>query len=240
VLIADDDFRVRSTLERSLRLEGFDVTSVADGASAMAALDHYRPDVMLLDISMPNADGLSVCRMLREQGFDTQILMITRRHAVEDRVNGLDAGADDYLVKPFAVDELLARVRARVRASRLRFKQYEVTEVTPETVRHSDEPAVLRLADIELDLIGRRAVRSGRRLDLSPKEFEVLAFLVRHAGVVLRRAEIYSAVWGDTLSEDSKTLDVIVGYLRRKTESSGEPRLIQTVRGRGYVARLEP
>jgi two-component system response regulator MprA len=195
------------------------VVTVPDGAAALEAHDREQPDLMLLDVSMPNVDGLTVCRMIRSKGHDTPVLMLTARHEVPDRVAGLDAGADDYLVKPFALEELLARVRARLRTS------------------DDDDDGWLRLGDLELDLDGRRATRSGRMLELSKTEFELLEVLVRNAGVVLSRDVIYDRVWAGELESDSKTLDVYVGYLRRKTEAKGEPRLVHTVRGVGYVAR---
>jgi two-component system response regulator MprA len=219
ILIAEDDRRVRESLDRALRLEGYTVVTVPDGAAALEAHDREQPDLMLLDVSMPNVDGLTVCRMIRSKGHDTPVLMLTARHEVPDRVAGLDAGADDYLVKPFALEELLARVRARLRTS------------------DDDDDGWLRLGDLELDLDGRRATRSGRMLELSKTEFELLEVLVRNAGVVLSRDVIYDRVWAGELESDSKTLDVYVGYLRRKTEAKGEPRLVHTVRGVGYVAR---
>jgi two-component system response regulator MprA len=221
ILIAEDDRRVRESLERALRLEGYTVETVPDGAAALAAHDREPPDLLLLDVSMPNVDGLTVCRMIRSRGHDTPVLMLTARHEIPDRVAGLDAGADDYLVKPFALDELLARVRARLRHSA------------------GDGADRLALGDLELDVDGRSATRGGRVLELSKTEFDLLELLVRNSGVVLSRDVIYDRVWGGELETDSKTLDVYVGYLRRKTEASGGPRLIQTVRGVGYVAREE-
>jgi len=221
ILIAEDDRRVRESLERALRLEGYEVTTVPDGAAALESFDSSAPDLMLLDISMPNVDGLTVCRTIRARGSDTPVVMLTARHEVPDRVAGLDAGADDYLVKPFALEELLARVRARLR-----------------TVDDSDGNR-LRLGDLELDIDGRRATRAGRVLDLSRTEFDLLELLVRNAEVVLSRDVIYDRVWAGELESDSKTLDVYIGYLRRKTEADGASRLVHTVRGMGYVAREE-
>lgn len=222
ILIAEDDRRVRESLERALRLEGYDVETVPDGAAALEAHDREPPDLLLLDISIPNVDGLTVCRMIRARGHDTPVLMLTARHEIPDRVAGLDAGADDYLVKPFALEELLARVRARLR----------------DNADNDDD--LLELGDLELDVDGRTASRGGRLLELSKTEFNLLELLVRNSGVVLSRDVIYERVWGGELETDSKTLDVYVGYLRRKTEASGGPRLIQTVRGVGYVARDDP
>lgn len=238
ILIAEDDRRVRDSLDRYLRLEGYEVMAVPDGAAALKAHDAHRPDLLVLDVSMPNADGLSVCRMLREKGCDTQILMLTARHEVDDRVAGLDAGADDYLVKPFAIEELLARVRARLRAAadNVEGADRHRPRQRGAAARHD---GVLRLGDLEIDVEGRLAARVGRRMDLSATEFDLLELLVRNAGVVLSRFDIYEHVWAGKLEVESKTLDVYVGYLRRKTEAGGAPRIIHTVRGIGYVARLD-
>ena len=236
ILIAEDDRRVRDSLDRYLRLEGYEVVAVADGAAALKAHEAHRPDLMVLDVSMPNADGLSVCRMLRERGCDTQILMLTARHEVDDRVAGLDAGADDYLVKPFAVEELLARVRARLRAAA---GEGERTGPAGGNAAGPLRDGVLRLGDLEIDVVGRLATRAGRPINLSAKEFDLLELLVRNAGVVLSRFDIYEHVWAGTLDTESKTLDVYVGYLRRKTEADGASRVVHTVRGIGYVARID-
>ena len=206
--------------------------TVPDGGAALAALAAHEPDLLVLDVSMPNADGLSVCRMLRERGSDTQILMLTARHRVNDRVAGLDAGADDYLVKPFALDELLARVRARLRVG--------AAASDAGDAGCDADGRRLRLGDLEIDLDGRRVERAGRPIDLSPTEFKLIELLVRNAGVALSRFDIYEHVWEGTLDTASKTLDVYVGYLRRKTERRGLPRIIHTVWSYGYVARLEP
>ena len=236
ILIAEDDRRVRDSLDRYLRLEGYEVVAVGDGAAALAAHDAHRPDLLVLDVSMPNADGLSVCRMLRQRGCDTQILMLTARHEVDDRVAGLDAGADDYLVKPFAIEELLARVRARLRAAAEEGERAGQRGVSATAARRG---AVLRLGDLEIDVEGRLATRAGRPVDLSVKEFDLLELLVRNAGVVMSRFDIYEHVWSGALDTESKTLDVYIGYLRRKTEAQGAPRIIHTVRGVGYVARID-
>ena len=228
ILIAEDDRRVRESLVRALRLEGYEVEAVADGASALSVHDIRTPDLLLLDVSMPNADGLSVCRMLRERGHDTQVLMLTARHEVQDRVHGLDAGADDYLVKPFALEELMARVRVRMRAAR------SSAVDSADATRDED---CLRLGDLEIDLDGRRVSRAGRFFELSRTEFDLLELLVDNAGSVLSRSRIYDRVWDGELRVESKTLDVYIGYLRRKTEHGGAPRIIHTVRGLGYVAR---
>jgi two-component system response regulator MprA len=218
ILIAEDDRRVRESLGRALTLEGYEVLTANDGAAALDLHADRRPDLLLLDVSMPNVDGLSVCRTLRQRGDETPVLMLTARHEVDDRVAGLDAGADDYLVKPFALEELLARVRARLRTG-------------------ADDDASLRLGDLVIDTEGRLVRRDGRTLDLSRTEFDLLEVLVRNAGVVLSREVLYDRVWAGELETDSKTLDVYVSYLRRKTEESGGVRLVHTVRGVGYVAR---
>ena len=236
ILIAEDDRRVRDSLNRYLRLEGYEVVAVPDGAAALKAHDAHQPDLLVLDVSMPNADGLSVCRMLRQKGCDTQILMLTARHEVDDRVAGLDAGADDYLVKPFAIEELLARVRARLRAA---------ADDGGRAGRRAPNAAVSRsggvlsLDDLEIDVEGRLVARRGRPIDMSVREFDLLELLVRNAGVVLSRFDIYEHVWAGALDTESKTLDVYVGYLRRKTEAGGGSRIIHTVRGIGYVARID-
>lgn len=218
ILIAEDDRRVRDSLDRALQLEGYEVLTANDGARALELHRDEQPDLLLLDVSMPNVDGLTVCRTVRAKGDDTPILMLTARHEIEDRVAGLDAGADDYLVKPFALEELLARVRARLR-----------TTVVDE--------GHLGLGDLVMDLEGRRVDRGGRVLDLSRTEFDLLHVLVLNAGVVLGRDVLYERVWGGELDIESKTLDVYVGYLRKKLEEGAAPRLIHTVRGMGYVAR---
>lgn len=220
ILIAEDDRRVREALDRALRLEGYDVVTASDGARALELHADRRVDLLLLDVSMPNVDGLSVCRTVRAGGDDTPVLMLTARHEVEDRVAGLDAGADDYLVKPFALEELLARVRARLRSG-------------------VEDDTALSLGELRMDRPGRRVHRAGREVELSRTEFDLLEVLVHNQGVVLARDRLYELVWGGELQPESKTLDVYIGYLRRKLEAEGEPRLIHTVRGIGYVAREE-
>ncbi len=221
ILIAEDDRRIRDSLERALIIEGYDVVTAPDGARALELHAESPADLLLLDVSMPNADGLSVCRRLRDRGDLTPVLMLTARHEVHDRVAGLDAGADDYLVKPFSLEELLARLRARLRNT-------------------SDADGVaLSVGDLVLDIDGRRVTRAGRALDISRTEFDLLEVMVRNAGVVLSRDQIYETVWDGALDPDSKTLDVYMGYLRKKLEVDGAPRLLHTVRGFGYVARLD-
>jgi two-component system response regulator MprA len=221
VLIAEDDRAVRDSVGRALELEGYDVTGVGNGADALARLGDGGVDVAVVDIGMPDVDGLSVCRSLRARGDRTPVLVLTARHEVADRVAGLDAGADDYLVKPFALDELLARLRALLRR----------------TAPEEDDTGPLRLGDLELDPASRQVRRDGRELSLTKTEFDLLELLVRNAGIVLPREVIYERIWGYDFETTSKTLDVYVGYLRRKTEDDGRPRLVHTVRGVGYVAR---
>jgi two-component system response regulator MprA len=219
VLVVDDDLSLRRALSRTLELEGYDVELAEDGLRAVEFFDDESgaPDVVLLDVLMPNLDGLAACRLIRAKSR-VPILMLTARSAVDDRVEGLEAGADDYLAKPFAVVELIARVRALLR-------------------RTSPDEDVLRYADLELDRQGRRASRAGRRLDLTKIEFSLLELLMSHPRKVLSRRAIFWDVWGYDLAYASNSLEVYVGYLRRKTEAHGGTRLIHTVRGVGYVLR---
>lgn len=221
VLIAEDDRSVREAIERALRFEGFDVATVRDGSEALQSLLNDSPDVMILDVMMPLIDGLDVARRVRARGDTTPILMLTARHEISDRVAGLDAGADDYLVKPFALEELLARLRALLRRS-----------TAPAGLLH-------RVGDLVMDPAARTVTRNGRSIELTKTEFDLLELLVEHAGVVLSRDQIYEHVWGFDFATTSNSLDVYVGYLRRKTEADGASRLIHTVRGVGYVARDE-
>jgi len=218
ILVVDDELAVRESLRRALALEGHDVGLAADGREALATIARSAPDLVVLDVLMPELDGLEVSRRLRAVGDRTPILMLTARAEVEDRVAGLDAGADDYLGKPFALDELLARVRALLRR-------------TPS----SDEP--LRFADLALDPAARAVSRNGRPIELTRTEFALLELLIRNPRRVLTRSEILLAVWGYDFGPTSNSLEVYVGYLRRKTEADGAPRLVQTVRGVGYVLR---
>jgi two-component system response regulator MprA len=219
IVVVDDDEALRGAVRRALRLEGYDVEVAGDGAQALDQLAGLRADLVVLDVLMPVLDGVTVCRRLRESGDDTPVLMLTARDAVSDRVVGLDAGADDYLTKPFALEELLARVRALLRRSHL---EYE---------------GPVRVGDLELDLRTREVTRSGRAVELTRTEFALLELLMRNAGVVLTRDTIRERVWGFDDSYGSNTLDVYVGYLRRKTEQGGEARMIHTVRGVGFVLR---
>jgi len=206
-----------------MRLEGHDVVTVNDGAAALESVRVYPPDIAVLDVSMPAVDGLTVCRVLRSEGSVLPILMLTARTEPSDRVAGLDAGADDYVTKPFDLGELLARLRALTR--RLR----------------PDEQAgsQLELGDLVIDPSGRTVSRAGRHLELSKTEFDLLELLVRNAGIVLDHTTIYERIWNYDFGPDSKNLAVYIGYLRRKTEEGGAPRLIHTVRGVGYAARVE-
>jgi two-component system response regulator MprA len=221
VLVAEDDLSVRESLVLALELEGYRVHAVTNGADAIAAADQDAPDVIVLDIMMPVLDGLTACRRLRAAGSRTPILMLTARQEVSDRVSGLDAGADDYLPKPFSLDELLARLRALLRRT-------DSTEAGEE----------LRVGDLALDPQRRTAVRDGRPLELTKTEFDLLELLMLNAGIVLSRETIYDRIWGFDFETSSRSLDVYIGYLRRKTEAGGEPRLLHTVRGVGYVVRV--
>jgi two-component system response regulator MprA len=220
VLVADDDRAVREALERALQLEGFEVELTADGDATLAAIEKRTPDAVVLDVMMPGLDGLDVTRRLRRTGNRVPILLLTARDAVGDRVEGLDAGADDYLPKPFALEELIARLRALLRRS-----------------LPSDLAEVLRFADLSLDLGSMDARRDGRRFELTTTEAHLLELFMRNPRQVLPRSLIYERVWGYDFSHSSNALDVYVGYLRRKTEADEQPRLIHTVRGTGYVLR---
>jgi len=222
VLIVDDDQKLLKMLRRTLVYEGFDVVTAADGREALAQVAAHQPDVIILDWLMPGMTGIQVTEHLREGRDNTMILMLTARDAVEDRVEGLESGADDYLAKPFAPAELLARVHALLRRSAAATK---------------DQP--LFYADLTLDPITRETRRGDRQFDLTPTEFDLLHYLMRHPRQVLQRDQILEEVWGYDFGGDDNVLEVYVGYLRKKTEQGGEPRLIQTVRGVGYVLREE-
>jgi two-component system, OmpR family, response regulator MprA len=223
ILVADDERPVREALDRALRLDGWDVGLAADGLEALRSLGDDSADVVILDVTMPYMDGLEVCRRVRGDGDRTPILMLTARDAVADRVAGLDAGADDYLVKPFALDELRARIRALIRR----------------TGEAPGERATLRFADLELDPAEHRVRRADRSITLTRTEFLLLELFLRHPRQVLTRGQIFERVWGYDFGPNSKSLDVYIGYLRRKTEAGGEPRLIHTLRGVGYALREE-
>ncbi len=220
ILIAEDDQGVRTSLTRALTFQNYGVTAVNDGAQALEAIDAQLPDLVILDVSMPHVDGLTACRMIREKYRSLPILMLTARHEVSDRVAGLDAGADDYVVKPFALEELSARVRSMLRR----------TNVTEETQN-------LVVADLVLDLRSRTAHRGKRELVLTKTEFDLLELLMQNVGIVLERDTLYDRIWGFNFETGSRSLDVYIGYLRRKTEEGGEPRVLHTIRGVGYIVR---
>ena len=223
ILVVDDEAAVRESLRRALALEGYDVELAADGAEALYRLDTgtVAPDVIVLDVLMPNVDGLETARRLRSAGNRTPILMLTARTQVEDRVEGLDAGADDYLTKPFALEELLARIRALLRRT---------SDGSGET---------LRFADLVLDPGTREVTRGGEKIELTRTEFSLLELFLLNPRQVLTRSLIFERVWGYDFGFASNSLDVYIGYLRRKTEAGGKPRLIHTVRGVGYALREE-
>jgi two-component system response regulator MprA len=221
ILVVDDEPAVREAIERALRLEGYEVALAADGHEALERIDQRPPDAVVLDLLMPRVDGLELCRRMRHQGDRTPVLMLTARDALADRVTGLDAGADDYLVKPFALPELLARIRALLRRS------------DAGTMR---EP--LRFAGLELDPVSFEVSRDGRRIELTRTEFLLLELFLRHPRQVLTRSLVFENVWGYDFGPRSNSLDVYMGYLRRKTEAAGEPRLLHTVRGVGYVLKV--
>ncbi|SDS79706.1 two-component system, OmpR family, response regulator MprA [Microlunatus soli] len=228
VLVVDDDQSVRESLRRSLAYSGYQVTTAGDGLEAMARLGAVRPDAVIMDVMMPKLDGLETTRMLRSAGNDVPILVLTARDAVGDRVDGLDAGADDYLVKPFALDELLARLRALVRRAG--------------TVADSADPSAdsLSFSDLALNIQTREVVRGGRAITLTRTEFALLEAFMEHPRRVLERSWLLNEVWGFDFPTTANSLEVYIGYLRRKTEAEDEPRLIHTVRGVGYVLRETP
>jgi two-component system response regulator MprA len=223
LLVVDDDPSVREALALVLDLNGFEVATAGDGREAMRTLSRKPPDAVVLDVLMPGIDGLEVCRRMRATGDRTPVLMLTARAEVSERVAGLEAGADDYLVKPFAREELIARLRALLRRT-----------------GWEGDDGVLRFDDLELDPLAHEVRRSGRRLELTRTEFLMLELLMRHPRQVLTRATIFDRVWGYDFGPTSNSLEVYVGYLRRKTEAAGEPRLVHTVRGVGYVLRASP
>ncbi|MEU6707024.1 response regulator transcription factor [Streptomyces wuyuanensis] len=225
VLVVDDEPAVREALQRSLVFEGYATEVAVDGADALAKVESYRPDLIVLDIQMPRMDGLTAARRLRSAGSTLPILMLTARDTVGDRVTGLDAGADDYLVKPFELDELLARIRALLRRS------------SYAAAGDGDSGEVLSFADLRMDLATREVTRGPRRVELTRTEFTLLELFLAHPRQVLTREQILKTVWGFDFEPSSNSLDVYVMYLRRKTEAAGEPRLVHTVRGVGYALR---
>ncbi|MFF2653796.1 response regulator transcription factor [Streptomyces sp. NPDC058045] len=228
ILIVDDGPAVREALQRSLAFEGYATEVAADGAEALQRVAEGRPDLVILDIQMPRMDGLTAARRIRQSGDTVPVLMLTARDTVGDRVTGLDAGADDYLVKPFELDELFARVRALLRRSSYR------------AGGPGGEPAegeVLSFGDLRMNLTTREVTRGGRTVELTRTEFTLLEMFLAHPRQVLTREQILKAVWGFDFEPSSNSLDVYVMYLRRKTEAGGEPRLVHTVRGVGYVLR---
>ena len=220
LLVVDDDPAIQEALELLLSLNGFEVTVAADGRECIRTLAEGRPDAVILDVLMPGMDGLEVCRRIRAGGDRTPVVMLTARAEVSERVAGLEAGADDYLAKPFAREELIARLRALLRR----------------TGWEGGERA-LRFEDLELDPLAHEVRRGGRELELTRTEFLLLELLMRHPRQVLTRSAIFDQVWGYDFGPSSNSLEVYVGYLRRKTEAAGEPRLVHTIRGVGYVLR---
>ena len=220
VLIAEDDSSVRKAVQRVLELENYQVTAVNDGQAALEALSKSRFDLAVLDVMMPFADGLTVCKEARHRGIDVPILLLTARIEVGDRVAGLDAGADDYLVKPFVVDELLARCRALLRRNAA-----------------ASSATILRVGDLTLNTLSREVHRGEREIMLTKTEFDLLELLMQQPGTVISRDTIYEAIWGYNFETNSKSLDVYIGYLRRKTEEGTESRVVYTVRGVGYTVK---
>jgi two-component system response regulator MprA len=220
VLVAEDDRAVRRSLDRTLRLEGLEVTAVGNGREAVEHCAAGMPDLLILDVMMPEMDGLTACRAMRARSAELPILMLTARHEIGDRVAGLEAGADDYLVKPYAGAELIARVRALLRRGGLSGAKDELT-----------------YCDLRLDPAARMAWRGDRALTLTKTEFDLLELLTWNAGIVLSRDVLYERIWGYDFETSSRSLDVYIGYLRAKLEADGEPRLVQTVRGVGFVMR---
>ncbi|MER7958499.1 MULTISPECIES: response regulator transcription factor [unclassified Streptomyces] len=226
ILIVDDEPAVREALRRSLAFEGYGTEEAVDGVDALARMESYAPDLVVLDVQMPRMDGLTAARRIRASGSTVPILMLTARDTVGDRVTGLDAGADDYLVKPFELDELFARIRALLRRS-----SYASAAGAP------PEGEALSFGDLRMDLATREVTRAGRAVELTRTEFTLLEMFLAHPRQVLTREQILKAVWGFDFEPSSNSLDVYVMYLRRKTEAGGEPRLVHTVRGVGYVLR---
>jgi len=222
ILVIDDDTRLTSALRRTLAYEGYQVSSAANGETALAQVRLKPPDLVILDLMLPGMDGLEVCRRLREAGEQMAILMLTARDTVMERVTGLETGADDYLVKPFASAELLARIKVLLRRSN-----------PPDVARE-----ILHYADLELETTTRQARRGARLIELSTTEYELLALFLRNPRIVLTRTLLMDRIWGIDFTGGPNVLEVYIGHLRNKLEQGGETRLIQTVRGAGYVLRL--
>jgi two-component system, OmpR family, response regulator MprA len=222
VLVVDDDRPVRDSLRRALQLRGYEVSLAADGMEAIRRVTSETPDLVVLDVMMPGVDGFGVVRRLRQDGIDTPILLLTARDAVDDRVTGLTTGADDYLVKPFALEELVARIEALLRRA-----------ATPAT----DAEPVLRFADLTVELDTAEVARGGSRVELTRTEYDLLVTFLEHPRRVLSRELLQELVWGFDAEVTANAVEVYVGYLRRKLEAGGRPRLIQTVRGFGYALR---
>ena len=225
VLIVDDDRAIRESLARALELDGYEVSLAPDGAAALATIRADRPDMAIVDLMMPNVDGLTLCRVLRAERDRLPILMLTARTETSDRVAGLDAGADDYLPKPFDLPELAARVRALLRRSR------------PDDDGPAEATSLLQVADLRIDPLARRVWRGTSEIELSKTEFDLLELLVRNTGIVLDHSVIYERIWNYDFGPDSKNLAVYISYLRRKIDLDDLPKLIHTVRGVGYTLR---
>lgn len=226
VLVVDDDDDVLSSLQRGLQLSGFTVITAADGAAALTVVSNRSPDVVVLDINMPILDGASVVKALRAMGNDVPICVLSARASVDDRISGLESGADDYLTKPFVLAELVARINAMLRRR---------ASAPPPAPASTSE---ISIGQLSVDLPGYRAHSNGRELDLTKREFELLAILARNKGVVLTRERLLELVWGYDFVADTNVVDVFVGYLRRKLEVGGAPRVLHTVRGVGFVLRV--
>jgi two-component system response regulator MprA len=237
VLVVDDEPAVREALTSSLAFEGYDVAEAADGVAALEQMERTRPDLVVLDVLMPRMDGLTACRRLRTAGWAVPVLMLTARDMVGDRVTGLDAGADDYLVKPFELDELLARVRALLRRGAMTPARRDPAARGDPAARRDPADEVLDFEDLRMNAVTREVTRAGVPVRLTRTEYLLLELFLRHPGQVLTRERILERVWGFDFDPASNSLDVYVMYLRRKTEVGGRPRLIDTVRGVGYVLR---